>query len=124
MLIELRMASFTWLAFWKIDADIERSFLALVGGPRAGNSGGDNIGVEALVLGFEFVPVPPERRPEEELDVELRELFTLKLVGVLGTWLVKFIFAARLKRQANLLRAQDMMSYDNSVLPNLKYKNR
>jgi hypothetical protein len=62
-----------------MDADIERSFFALVGGARGGNSGGDNMGVEA----FEFIPAPPERRPEEELEFELRELFTFKLVGVL-----------------------------------------
>jgi hypothetical protein len=64
--MEFRIASFICEAFWKMDADMEMSFLAFSGAPRGGNSGGDKIGVDALELGF----VEPERWPDEELEDE------------------------------------------------------
>jgi hypothetical protein len=88
MLIEFRIASFSWVAFWKIDAVDDMSPLLFNGGPRGGNSGCCSVGVTTFEFEFE---VPPERRPEEELDPELRDLllgfgivfvlFTIRLVG-------------------------------------------
>lgn len=71
MLIELSSASFNCVAFWKIDAEFEISCLTFWGGPLGGKSGCCSVGVTALEEVLEFVP---ERRPEEELDPELRDL--------------------------------------------------
>jgi hypothetical protein len=71
MLIEFRMASFSWVAFWKIDAVDETSPLLFDGGPRGGNSGCCSVGVTTFEFEFEL---PPDRRPEEEPDPELRDL--------------------------------------------------
>jgi hypothetical protein len=86
MLIEFRIASFNWVAFWKIDAVDDMSPLLFNGGPRGGNSGCCNVGVAAFEFEFEL---PPERRPEEELEPELRDLLSrVGMVLVLFTTLL------------------------------------
>lgn len=84
MLIEFRMASFNCVAFWKIDADDDRSPLLFRGGPRGGNSGCCRVGVTTFEFGFEW----PERLPDEELEPELRDLFSWGSVFVLFTTLL------------------------------------
>jgi hypothetical protein len=85
MLIEFRMASFSWVAFWKIDAVDETSPLLFDGGPRGGNSGCCSVGVTTFEFEFEL---PPDRRPEEEPDPELRDLLRFGMVLVLFTILL------------------------------------
>jgi hypothetical protein len=72
MLIELRIASFSCVAFWKMEAEAATSLPRNTGGPRGGNSGCCSVGVTALEAAFELLP---ERRPDDELDPELRDLF-------------------------------------------------
>jgi len=75
--------------------------LLFVGGPRGGNSGCCSVGVAAFDAPFELLP---ERRPEEVLEPELRDLsgyapvlvrLTMRLeesafcVAVVGVALVK-----------------------------------
>jgi hypothetical protein len=80
------MASFNWVAFWKIDAVEDMSPLLFKGGPRGGNSGCCSVGVTT----FEFVfELPPERRPEEVLEPELRDLSRSGMVFVLLTILLE-----------------------------------
>jgi hypothetical protein len=71
MVIEFKMASLSCVAFWKTEAEFAMSALALTGGPRGGNSGCCRVGVTAFEAEFELLP---ERRPDEELEPELRDL--------------------------------------------------
>lgn len=71
MLIEFRIASFSCVAFWKIDVVVV-SVPPSSGGPRGGKTGCCIIGVATFETLFELLP---ERRPEEVLDPELRDLF-------------------------------------------------
>jgi hypothetical protein len=86
MLIELRMASFSWVAFWKTDAVDEMSPLLFNGGPRGGNSGCCRVGVPTFEFEFELLP---ERRPDEELEPEPRDLLMYAEVLVLLTILLE-----------------------------------
>jgi hypothetical protein len=70
-----------------MEADFDKSFLALKGAPCGGKSGGERMGVATLEVGFEDVLLP-ERWPEEELDAELRDWFGLRPVVVLATILL------------------------------------
>ena len=71
MVTEFNMASFSCVAFWNTDAAVPISPLLLVGGPRGGNYGCCSVGVTAFEAVFELLP---ERRPDEELEPELRDL--------------------------------------------------
>lgn len=86
MLIEFRIASFNCVAFWKIDAEEDKSPLLFRGGPRGGNSGCCSVGVATFELGLELLP---DRLPDEELDPELRDLFSCGRVLVLFTTLLE-----------------------------------
>lgn len=70
------------MAFWKIDAVDKISFLLFKGGPRGGNSGCCSVGVTAFETDVELLP---ERRPEDELEPELRDLLRCGIVFVLLT---------------------------------------
>jgi hypothetical protein len=85
-LIEFRIASFSWVAFWKIDADEEISPLFFMGGPRGGNAGCCNVGVATFEFEFELLP---ERRPDDELESELRDLLRCGFAFVLLTILLE-----------------------------------
>ena len=80
--MELRMASFSWEAFWKMDTEDETSLLLFNGGPRGGKSGCWRAGDTDLETGLELYP---DRFPDDELDPELRDLFRPRLVLVLVT---------------------------------------
>lgn len=71
MLIEFKIASFSWVAFWKIEV-VDVSVPPSRGGPRGGKIGCCIVGVTTFETLFELLP---ERRPDEELDPELRDLF-------------------------------------------------
>src|SRR5689334_4926526 len=68
-----------------MDAFEETSPLPLTGGPLGGNSGCCSVGVTTFEVGFEVLP---DRRPDDELDPELRDLLRWALVLVRLTILV------------------------------------
>lgn len=81
------MASFNWVAFWNMDAELIISLLVFMGGPRGGKSACCRLGVAAFELELELLP---DWRLEDELDPELRDLvkwaavfvrFTIRLDG-------------------------------------------
>jgi hypothetical protein len=80
------MASFSCVAFWKIDADEEISALLFNGGPRGGKSGCCNVGVTAFEFELELLP---DRRPDDELEPELRDLLRCGFAFVLFTILLE-----------------------------------
>lgn len=70
MLIEFIIASFSCVAFWKIEAE-DVSSPPSRGGPRGGKAGCCIVGVTTFET---LVELLPERRPEDVLDPELRDL--------------------------------------------------
>lgn len=86
MLIELRMASFSCVAFWKMEAIEAMSPLLFRGGPRGGNSGCCSVGVATFELVVELLP---ERCPDDELEPELRDLLSCGIALVLLTILLE-----------------------------------
>jgi hypothetical protein len=85
ILIELRIASFICVAFWKMDALDEISPLLCKGGPLGGKSGCWSVGVTAFEAEFELLP---ERRPDDVLEPEPRDLLRCEVVLVLLTILL------------------------------------
>jgi hypothetical protein len=83
-----------------MEAVEETSPLLLDGGPRGGNSGSCKIGVTAFELEFELLP---ERRPDDVLEFELRDLLRYAVVLVLlttlndGRGLCEFVAVALVK---------------------------
>ena len=54
-----------------MEAEVDISLLPLNGGPRGGNSGCCSVGMITVEVKFELFP---DRRPDDELDLELRDL--------------------------------------------------
>lgn len=76
-----KIASFNCEAFWKMDANMDKSPFDFSGGPRGGNSIGWKLGLAIFEAGFEPCP---DLFPDDEL-VELCDFPSLKLVAVLVT---------------------------------------